>query len=53
MHNIQLQADERNVEYYEAKGYEKFGFDSKGYFGVDSYWMKKLIAEPKEENFLK
>lgn len=53
IHSIQLQTDERNLAFYKAKGFDQLGFDDKGYFGVDSYNMRKLIAEPNEENFLK
>ncbi len=51
VHNIQLQADERNVSFYKHLGFEILGFDAKGYFGADSYIMKKLIQEPRPESF--
>jgi len=52
-HNIQLQADERNLIFYKAVGFEILGFDKKSFFGADSYVMKKLIQEPKEETWFK
>lgn len=53
VHNLQLQSDARNIPFYKKTGYQILGYDLKGYFGTDNYLMKKLIQEPKEENFLK
>lgn len=52
-HSIQLNAYQRNFKFYRKKGYEVLGFDKKGYYGCDSYLMKKLIQEPKEISFFK
>lgn len=53
VHNIRLEADKRNIQYYVSRGYSVIGLDKKGYFGTDNYIMTKIIQEPKEENFLK
>lgn len=53
VHNIQLQADKRNLDYYKDRGYEMWGFDKQSYFGVDNYMMRKILQKPKEENYLK
>jgi ribosomal protein S18 acetylase RimI-like enzyme len=53
VHNIQLQADERNLKFYKDLGYEVWGIDKQSYFGVDTNMMRKIIQEPKEENYLK
>ncbi len=53
VHNIQFDTNERNIGYYKSRGYELVGLDKKGYYGVDHYILKKLIQEPKEENYLK
>jgi ribosomal protein S18 acetylase RimI-like enzyme len=52
-HNIQLQADERNLAFYKAVGFEILGLDKKSFFGADSYVLKKLIQEPKEDTWFK
>lgn len=51
VHNLQLNADAKNLSFYEKLGYEKIGFDKKGYFGADSYILKKVLQEPDESAF--
>lgn len=53
VHNIRVESEERDLPFYEKNGYEVVGLDKKGYWGTDNYILKKLIQEPKEENFLK
>lgn len=53
VHNLQLESDIRNVEFYKKQGYKVLCLDKKGYFGTDNYILKKLIQTPKEENFLR
>jgi len=50
-HGLRLDVDERNKKYYEKMGFKMIGFHEKGYFGLNSYYFQKTIAEPKEENF--
>lgn len=52
VHLIQLEADQRNVEYYRKRGYSVLGHYEKGYFGLNDYLMTKLIQDPQEEKFL-
>jgi ribosomal protein S18 acetylase RimI-like enzyme len=52
-HAIHLESSEWNLEFYKKMGYEIIGHDHKGYFGAEDYYLKKLIQEPQEENFLK
>lgn len=52
VHNIQLICDKHLAGFYQRNGYEIIGLDEKSYFGLDTYIMKKLLQEPKEENFL-
>lgn len=52
-HGLRLDASECNVPFYKNRGFELIGFFKKGYFGENSYYLCKNIAEPKEENFLK
>lgn len=51
-HNIQLESDIRNLEFYKKQDYSILCLDRKGYFGTDNYVMKKILQEPKEKNFL-
>lgn len=53
VHNIQLQADERNLKFYKERGYEVWGADLQSYFGIDTNMLRKLIQKPKEKNYLK
>ena len=52
-HNVQFDSNERNLDFYKSKGYGVIGLDKKSYYGIDSFIVKKIIQEPKEENFLK
>ncbi len=52
-HNLYLYADKRNKQYYEKMGFKLIGLHAKGWFGQDEYIFSKIIAEPKEENYLK
>lgn len=52
-HAVHLEADKRNISYYESLGYKTFGHTQHGYFNADEYFMEKLIQEPKEENYLR
>lgn len=52
-HGIYLEADIRNVPFYESLGYSILGHDEHGYFGLDEYFMKKLLQNPIEEAYLK
>lgn len=52
VHNIRLDCDKRLCRFYEKHGFEVMGLDKKGYYGVDNFIMRKIIAEPKEKNFL-
>lgn len=52
-HAVHLDSAEKNLKFYEKLGYKIMGHDLKGYFGADDYLLKKLIQEPKEENYLK
>lgn len=51
VHNMQLQADEKNLSFYKNAGFEVLGLDKKGYFGTDNYVLKKLIQEPQIDKF--
>lgn len=53
VHNIHLESKKENVAFYKKCGYRLIGLDEKGYYGTDNYIMKKMIAEPTEENVLK
>lgn len=53
VHNIQLQADDRNLDFYKKRGYEVWGEDKQSYFGTDTNMMRKLIQKPKTKNYLK
>ena len=48
-----MDSAEKTLKFYEKLGYKIIGHDTKGYFGGDEYLLKKLIQEPKEENFLR
>jgi len=50
-HNLRLEADHRNVGFYERMGFKLIGIEEKGYFGTDNYLFQKIIAEPNEKNF--
>lgn len=52
-HSVHLRTDKRNLEFYKGAGYEAIGFEKKAYLGADDYVLRKIIQEPKEENFLK
>lgn len=52
-HSIHLRSDQRNLEFYKKAGYETIGLETKAYLGADDYVLRKIIQEPKEENFLK
>lgn len=52
-HNLQLESDIRNLEFYKKQDFSVLCLDKKGYFGTDNYVMKKILQEPKEENFLR
>ncbi len=52
-HSLQLNADERNLDYYKKLGYEVIGLDKKSFYGTDNYILKKLLQEPNEANFFK
>src|SRR6185437_8399356 len=50
-HGLQLQADEKNLPFYQHAGFEILGLDKKGYYGTDNYVLKKLIQEPQEDTW--
>jgi ribosomal protein S18 acetylase RimI-like enzyme len=50
-HNLRIEADHRNVGFFEKMEFKLIGLEQKGYFGTDNYLFQKIIAEPKEENF--
>lgn len=52
-HSIFLSTYKRDMGFYEKQGFENIGYDVKGYFGQEEYYMRKLIQEPKEANYLK
>lgn len=52
-HGLYLESDVKNLEFYKKQGYSVLYLDKKGYFGTDNYVMKKILQEPKEENFLR
>ena len=52
VHNIRVDCDKRLCRFYKKHGFEVMALDKKGYYGVDNYIMRKIIAEPKEKNFL-
>ena len=52
-HSILLSTYKRDTGFYEKQGFENIGYDEKGYFGLGEYHMRKIIQEPKEENYLK
>jgi GNAT superfamily N-acetyltransferase len=52
-HSLQLESDIKNLEFHKKQGYNVLCLDKKGYFGTDNYVMKKVLQEPKEENFLR
>jgi ribosomal protein S18 acetylase RimI-like enzyme len=49
-HNLRVEADHRNVGFFEKAGFRLIGVEQKGYFGTDNYLFQKIIAEFKEEN---
>ncbi|PIY94013.1 MAG: hypothetical protein COY68_04250 [Candidatus Levybacteria bacterium CG_4_10_14_0_8_um_filter_35_23] len=52
-HNIRMEAEYLDLEFYKKCGFEVIGEDKKGFYGTDNFILKKLIQEPREENFLK
>jgi len=50
-HNLRVEADHRNVGFYEKMGFTLIGLEKKGYFGTDNYLFQKIIAEPDEKNY--
>lgn len=50
-HAIHLEADKKQVPYYETQGYIQFGFEEKGDYGTDNYHLTKHVAEPDENKF--
>ncbi len=52
-HNLRLESDKANVEYYKKMGFKLIGLDEKGYFGSDNYIFAKIIQEPNEENIIR
>jgi ribosomal protein S18 acetylase RimI-like enzyme len=52
-HNIYLWTYEHNIDFYKKRGFVQGGFLPKGWGGEDAYFMYKIIAEPKEENYLR
>ncbi|MBI1919288.1 GNAT family N-acetyltransferase [Candidatus Microgenomates bacterium] len=53
VHAVHLYSAQHNINFYKKLGYKIIGFDEKSYFGQDCYIFKKIIQEPKEENFLR
>jgi len=52
-HNLKLEAIDKNLKFYGDFGFETLGLEKKGSFGTDNYILRKIIQEPKEENYLK
>lgn len=50
-HNLRVEADHRNVGFYEKVGFKLIGMEKKGYFGTDNYLFQKIIGEPNVEKF--
>lgn len=50
-HNLRIEADHRNVGFFEKMKFRLIGLEEKGYFGTDNYLFQKIIAEPNEKNF--
>lgn len=53
VHALQLEADKRNIAYYEKHGWKVFGQNKNGYFGLENYHLQKDIQMPLEENYLR
>ncbi len=51
-HAIHLQADKKNIGFYEKCGYDVYGEDNKGYFGAHDFLLRKIIQSPKEDTFV-
>jgi len=52
-HLLYLLSAQRNVQFYLKLGFQDVGIFRKAWFGLDDHIFTKLIAEPKEANFLK
>lgn len=53
IHNLELRSPERNLDFYEKRGYTKVGLIRKTFFGADDYFFYKLLQTPKSANYLK
>ncbi|HVZ58984.1 MAG TPA: GNAT family N-acetyltransferase, partial [Patescibacteria group bacterium] len=49
-HMIFLESELENKPFYEKRGYKQFGFNEKGWFGLNTYQMKKVLQDPREES---
>ena len=52
-HGVHLEANKRNVSFYESMGFAQFGYTKHGYFDAEEYFMEKIIQTPKEENYIR
>ena len=52
-HKIHLWTAEKNVGYYQKRGYVLVGKVPDNYFGTDDYFMYKTLRKSHEDNFLK
>lgn len=51
-HALQLWTQDRNLPFYKNRGFTLVGKFPKAWYGVDINLLYKIIAEPKEENYL-
>lgn len=51
-HALQVWTNERNLDFYQKRRLTLMGKFPKAWYGVDIYMLYKIIAEPKEENYL-
>lgn len=52
-HALHLWTMEKNLRFYESRGFVNGGLFPKSWHGHDSYLLYKPLREPKEDNYLK
>jgi len=52
-HKVKLDADQRNLNFYQKRGYQIVGKIDEHYFGTEDYIMAKSLQKAKPENYLR
>ncbi len=53
VHKLHLWTDQKNINFYQKRGYKLLGKIPENYYGSDDYFFYKTLQKSKESNFLK